>query len=299
VINRKIKYFIAVAEGLSFTQAATKYQVSQTAVSQYIASLEDRLGVRLFDRSPHSVKLTAAGRYYYRQVRGILESYEDTLGQLQVIAANYHGHVKVGIGLYEYCSMGQFFTAFLSRHPEIKADIMQYSYSELSEKLRTGALDVIIALEPCQEAFAKNELLSRTLFSSANYLVAHPEVAARYAGSDITEMVRNECLITNCEDTGPSSMLLLHNILNEEFGLVPEQIEQTNSTDAQLMMVHARHGVALVPGFVLDVQGEGLARYPLPSGRQFCYQLMMLARSTNLAARLLFQFQDPSIKESR
>ena len=135
---------MTLAECLSFTKAASEYGVSQTAISQYIAGLEDRVGVKLFERSPHQVRLTEAGKYYYEQVCRIRKIYDDTLQQLKTIDSGCHGYLKIGIGVYEYCSTEDFFSKFLSRHPEIKADIFQYPYSELSEKLRTGELDVII-----------------------------------------------------------------------------------------------------------------------------------------------------------
>lgn len=292
MINKKIIYFITLAECLNFTQAAAKHNVSQTAVSQYIAGLEERLEVKLFNRSPHAVTLTEAGKYYYKQVKSILRLYDDTCSQIKNIAANYYGYVKVGIGIYEYCNTEHFFSSFLSLHPEIKVDIMQYPYSELSEKLRTGELDLIIGLEFCEEAFARNELLTRTLFESANYLVADNSIAERYAKDGIQTMLANEILITNCEDYGPSSLQMLHNLLSSEVGFVPEQIEQTNSVNAQLMMVRAGHGVAIVPGFVVDVQGTGLNKFPLPSGEMIRYKLMRLRKNPNRAAELMFQFQE-------
>lgn len=50
MLNKKIEYFVTLAECLSFTQAAAVHSVSQTAISQYIASLEGKLQVRLFNR---------------------------------------------------------------------------------------------------------------------------------------------------------------------------------------------------------------------------------------------------------
>ena len=117
MISKKIQYFITLAECLSFTQTAAVHEVSQTAISQYIASLEERLGVKLFTRSQRSVALTDAGRFYYERVRQILSLYDDTLDKLQAIAGNYHGYVKVGLGMYEYRSTEAFFTRLLQEHP--------------------------------------------------------------------------------------------------------------------------------------------------------------------------------------
>lgn len=100
------------------------------------------------------------------------------------------------------------------------------------------------------------------MLRSANYLVAESTLSEQYATA--ADALRSECLITNCEADGPSSMQMLRRLLMDQFGFVPENIAQTNSVNAQLMMVRARHGVAIVPGFVADVQGQDLVRYPLP-----------------------------------
>lgn len=292
MINKKITYFLTLAECLSFTQAAAVHNVSQTAISQYIAGLEDRVGVKLFERSPHQVRLTEAGKYYYEQVCRIRKIYDDTLQQLKTIDSGFHGYLKIGIGVYEYCSTEDFFSKFLSRHPEIKADIFQYPYSELSEKLRTGELDVIIGLAECEEAFARSEIETHLLFTSANVLTASRTLAGRYETADAKEMLAGECLITNCEDHGPSSLQMLHKLLKEEVGFIPDRIEQTNSVNTQLMMVRAGHGVAIVPGFVADAQGADLVKLPMPSGEgnRYRYELIRLLGNANPAAGVLFDF---------
>ena len=166
-------------------------------------------------------------------------------------------------------------------------DILQYPYSALTEKLRTGELDIIIADAFCEGDFSRHELETRTMFSSPNYIAAAPAVAEKYHG-DTLAMLRNECLITNCEADGPSSMDMLHRLLREEFGFVPGSIAQTNSINAQLLLVRAMHGVALVPGFILDAQGQDLARFPLPHGAPVEYRLMKLASNTDPAVMLMF-----------
>ena len=293
MINKKITYFLTLAECLSFTQAAAVHNVSQTAISQYIAGLEERVGVKLFARSPHQVKLTEAGKYYYEQVCRIRKIYDDTLQQLETIDSGFHGYLKVGIGVYEYCSTENFFSEFLSQHPEIKVDIFQYPYSELSEKLRTGELDVIIGLAECEEAFARSEIGTQMLFTSANVLTASQTVASRYPAPNAKEMLAGECLITNCEDSGPSSLQMLHKLLKDEVGFIPDRIEQTNSVNTQLMMVRAGHGVAIVPGFVADAQGADLVKLPMPSGesKKYRYELICLKGNANPAVKTLFGFQ--------
>ena len=59
------RYFIAVAQNLSFSKAAQQHYVSQTAVSQQIKLLEEELETELFQRTRHSVALTSAGQVFY------------------------------------------------------------------------------------------------------------------------------------------------------------------------------------------------------------------------------------------
>lgn len=290
MISKKINYFITLAECLSFTQTAARYEVTQTAVSQYIASLEERIGVRLFDRSRHSVKLSEAGKYYYQHVKSIISDYDAVLDHTRALSAGFHGSLKVGVGMYEYRSTEALFSSFLTAHPEIRVDILQYPYTQLIEKLKSGELDVIIADSICEGSFAKRELCTRTLFSSANTVVAEEQLALRN-DNDVVKMMRNECLITNCESEGPSSMAMLNSLLRDEFGFLPEKISQTNSINAQLMLVRARHGIAIVPEFIAVAQCPDFKRFPLPGGYTVSIKLMYLSDCENEAADLLFNFE--------
>ena len=291
MLNRKIEYFVTLAECLSFTQAAAVHSVSQTAISQYIASLEAKLQVRLFNRNAHAVSLTDAGAFLYERVTFLLRYESDTKRRLTAIAEQYSGYVKVGIGMYESRHTEDFFSRFLMAHPEIKVDIFQYPYGELTEKLKSGQLDVILANVLCEQAFAKEDILSRPMFESFNYLVADRAIAEKYPEGDAVAMLQNECLVTNCEDSGPNSMDMLRQMLLREFGIVPERFSQTNSTNAQMLMVRARHGVAIVPDIVPEAREDNLVRIKMNMGELTRYDMVRLANNANPAAQLLMEFE--------
>lgn len=291
MLNKKLEYFITLAQCLSFTQAAAAHSVSQTAISQYIASLEARLQVRLFNRNAHSVSLTDAGAFLYERVTFLLRYERDTKKRLIAIAEQYSGYVKVGIGMYESRHTEDFFSRFLIAHPEIKVDIFQYPYGALTEKLKSRELDVILANVLCEQAFSKEEILSRPMFESFNYLVADRAIADKYPPGDAAAMLRNECLITNCEDSGPNSMDMLRKMLLREFGLIPDRFAQTNSTNAQMLMVRARHGVAIVPDIVPEAQEENLVRLKMTMGEMTRYDMVRLAANANPSAQLLMEFE--------
>ncbi len=73
---RHLRYFIALAENLSFTRAAQALYISQSTLSQQISDLEDELGAQLFERSHRKVELTDAGRALLKEAREIVEQAE-------------------------------------------------------------------------------------------------------------------------------------------------------------------------------------------------------------------------------
>ncbi len=65
----RLQIFLSIAENLSFSEAAQRLHISQPTVSHHIKALEQALGVELFDRSSHRVKLTGAARLLYPRAR--------------------------------------------------------------------------------------------------------------------------------------------------------------------------------------------------------------------------------------
>ncbi|WP_086931868.1 LysR family transcriptional regulator [Agarilytica rhodophyticola] len=90
-----MKAFITVSEEGSFTRAADKLETSNQLISKYVSDLEEHLGVRLFNRTTRTVRLTEAGEQCVQHVRHILESIQDMEGNLGQLKNEAQGLLRV------------------------------------------------------------------------------------------------------------------------------------------------------------------------------------------------------------
>jgi molybdenum-dependent DNA-binding transcriptional regulator ModE len=93
---RYLRYFATVAEQQSFTRAAEKLRVAQSAISQQIKTLEEELEVTLLSRTKRSVKLTAAGHAFLREAKDILNRVEQSKVEVCRTAQVETGTLSIG-----------------------------------------------------------------------------------------------------------------------------------------------------------------------------------------------------------
>ena len=72
-----MRYFVSIIDENSFTEAAEKNYISQSAISQALNSLEKELGVKLIERKNRSFSVTTAGEYFYRKSKAFLSELEN------------------------------------------------------------------------------------------------------------------------------------------------------------------------------------------------------------------------------
>jgi DNA-binding transcriptional LysR family regulator len=136
---RHLRYFTAVAETLSFTQAAADCGVAQSALSQQIARLEKDVGAALFSRSSRQVRLTEAGAVLLPWARRLLSGAEQAQQDLDALAGLRRGRLR--LGLIQTVSSAVDLAAVLGdyrdRYPGIELSV---SYG-ISEAMLASVLD--------------------------------------------------------------------------------------------------------------------------------------------------------------
>jgi len=93
---RHLRYFVAVGEEEHFGRAAQRLRVAQPALSRQIQDLEREIGFELFDRLGRGVKISAAGKLFLEDARGILQQLDDATARAQRVARGQSGTLRVG-----------------------------------------------------------------------------------------------------------------------------------------------------------------------------------------------------------
>jgi DNA-binding transcriptional LysR family regulator len=158
---RQLTVFVAVAEEGSFTRAADRLHVVQSAVSAAVRNLERELGARLFDRSTHKVSLSHAGRALLPEARATLAAAAGARDAVDAVRGGVGGSIVLGTmqaqGMRAIDVAG-LLAEFRSEHPAVHVQIHHGSSLEMTTKVREGELDLAFVAAPDQR-FPGVELL--------------------------------------------------------------------------------------------------------------------------------------------
>lgn len=145
MLLRQMKYFAAVVDYNSFTQAAEHCYISQSAISQQIKSLEKELGVKLIHRENRRFSLTPAGEHFYSHCKDILEEVEEIRRETIRIGRDDESSLRIGfLRCYGGRELHQAVAEFSHLYPEISVDIVQGTHEELYDLLRFGGVDLVL-----------------------------------------------------------------------------------------------------------------------------------------------------------
>jgi DNA-binding transcriptional LysR family regulator len=146
-----LRYAQAVAETRSFSAAARAYGVTQPALSNGIAKLEERLGERLFDRSPRGVTQTAFGARILPLIERALAELDGITAEARRLTAPGKQRLRVGVSpLINPQLVARVFTAVCELPSPRDLVLREANMGDLREGLLAGELDVILipAVEP-------------------------------------------------------------------------------------------------------------------------------------------------------
>jgi len=237
-----LEVFIQIARTQSFATAGRDLGISASAVSKSISRLEERVGVRLFQRSTRSIRLTSEGEMFLERCRRIFGEVQAAEDELSAMAQHPRGRLRVGLALSAGLPL-PVLSAFMERYPEIELDL---DFNDRLVDVIDEGFDVVIR----GSALRDSRLVSRPLGRWRACLVAAPAYLEREgAPAKPDDLLNHACLHYRWTTTGRLYQWPLRHSTFTSAGSSLPLTMVCNSLDALLHMALAGRGITCVPDF--------------------------------------------------
>lgn len=261
---RQLRYFIAIAERLSFSKAAQELHVTVPPLSRQIRQLEDEFGVPLFVRDRRHVALTDAGRALLREARALVAQTARVSDCVRLAKCGEAGLVRMGIapGLGEHVS--RVLVEHSKRYPAVELQYQEILSGLQGKPLLEGEIDV--GFVRC--VFDSIHLDAEVLFEEKFVVhVSKTSPLARRRSLRIKDLAGETLLLPNRQFCPPMHDKTLE--LYAQAGISPNVLHvpltPSPNSDSQVVLVACRKGIFIMPD-------ESCSR-PHPGGEVVCVPL--------------------------
>jgi DNA-binding transcriptional LysR family regulator len=257
---RRLGYFVAVAEELSFTRAAERLHMAQPPLSQQIALLEKELGARLFDRSRRTIRLTAAGAALLPEARRLLADLDETTRMVRRVAEGAIGQLAVGfVPSAINGALPDLLRRFRTSHPDVQLTLREMTPDALLRAVRDGRLDVAVLYLPISDPDVAWQRLA-----SEDLLLALPDShpAADRADVVLADVAGEPFILPEQHDV--PGLHAAVTALFADAGIAPRVAQRgVWLMQTVLGLVAAGVGLAVVPSSVAALRRTGVTLRPI------------------------------------
>ncbi len=185
-----MRTFVAVVDAMSFTAAGKRVGRSKALISKHVGELEERLGVRLINRTTRSVQVTEIGRAYYERVRTLIGEFESLEEAVKAESGQPRGRLRITapqtLGEMELMEM---LHAFRTRYPLLELDV--FLADRLVDVVGEG-FEVALRVTTLQDS----TLIARKLCDVRLLLCASPAYLVRHGRPQSPqELQRHNCIV--------------------------------------------------------------------------------------------------------
>ena len=274
--TQNLKAFVEVANTRSFSEAAETLHLTQPAVSKRIATLENQLGCKLFDRISRTVQLTEAGASLLPRAQQILQLVKDTERSITDLRGEISGSLSIGIshhiGLHRLPPVLQ---QFSQRYPDVHFDINFIDSEEAYEQVMQGRIELgVITLDPAgQPARADRDQLATPLIQQP---VWQDQLVVTVAPNHPLAAMKNPDIIALSQYTAilPGLNTYTGQIIKQTFAKRRLKLKvsmATNYLETIKMMVSIGLGWSVLPKTMVDTSTQTLAISDFELGRTLGY----------------------------
>lgn len=186
----ELEVFTRVVDAGSFTGAARSLRLSKSAVSKHVTRLEDRLGVRLLNRTTRRLSLTEVGQAFYERCKGILTDLEEAEAAASHLSEAPRGVLRIAAPMsFGIKHVVPLLPRFQEKHPDLKVDM---NLNDRVVDIVEEGFDMAIRITKLQDS----SLIARKLASSRLVVAASPDYWNKKGRPQRPEDLKNhDCLI--------------------------------------------------------------------------------------------------------
>jgi DNA-binding transcriptional LysR family regulator len=258
---RHLRYFVAVAEALSFTKAAQRLRLAQPSLTRQVRNLEDEIGVKLLDRAGNRVALTEEGQLFFFDSKKLLAMCEESVAAVQRMNRGESSQLNIGyVANIHYGLLPATLGAFRKLSPRVALNLFDMTSAEQFQALDGRKIDLgFVGLPP---ALSGHDLLSECV-AHDSIVVALParHPLAKKSRLKLTDLAP-QFFIGMSAKTHPGAREWLL-VTCRRAGFAVKILQEADAEPTAIKFVADSLGVALMPEQITGLPHEGVLFRPL------------------------------------
>ena len=242
---RHLRYFVSVAEEHSFSRAAQRLHVSQSAISEQIADLEAEIGVRLLERGARLTSVTESGKVFLAHARRVLEESHNAVVEVQRAERGDVGMLRIG---FFAGSVGEGFPELIRRfrglHPDVELSLVEMISGEQWPALIEGRIDIGFTRAP-EPQFRRDIRFEPVQADPMVAILPSTHRRAKEKSIHLKELA-NEPFVVSSRTISPSVFDKVMELCAEA-GFSPKITSVSTVWSSVILMVRSGEGVSLLP----------------------------------------------------
>ena len=261
---RHLRYFVTVADLLSFRKAAETLHISQPPLSQQIQDLERELGTDLFIRDKRTIRLTESGKNFLISAKKILKDAEKAKADVKLASTGKLGTLSIRfISSASAGTLQSLVSKFKRTHPLVELDIEQSNNKAIIDSIQTGKIDIGLVRMPM---YLIDNLIETPILIESYYVAlpsTHPLLKKQLVSP---QDLKNEKLIIYPRHSAAGSFDDVLSIFTTR-KITPEIVQETVEQLTIAGLVATGMGYSIVPECMTKIRVPGVSHVPLKGGK--------------------------------
>jgi DNA-binding transcriptional LysR family regulator len=243
---KQFKYFVEIVEAGSYSRAAEKLYVAQSALSRQIKELEDELQTQLLTRDARQFELTPAGQLFFERAKRILEDIDDTVVQARQVGQGAQGVIRLqhSSSVILTPQLTSALSQLLDEFPGVTLDVSMLPSENQTLEIEEGRADIGLLRLP---TLRRHPHIHVREISTERLMVAvsqHSPLAA-LDNIELAALSEQAFISIPHKDRGGLSYLVANLCLEQ--GFFPKPARALSRKSSQLNLIEANLGIAIVP----------------------------------------------------